>query len=482
MNVGSILNGESPSKSGDVDSKEPVGQRPSLPDLPHRQSINNLLNETPKNRRAGTNPQGSSLPDPQVGSDASETSYPANSDEAEDEDDVDADAEDIDRELAAASTSANAKRSDFLDTELKKLQQLKAARKKPVRYQEPPVWARQWIPPSQQGQGISSSSSEGGPGPAYVGLVGSAGPAAKSVFSREAMVLSDLECLITGVIPPQLTVRTIAEWLYANFVEILLENRQYVELELKFGTLVDKDTGSRIDVGVSTECIYTKTANTRFDMGVHEVGWREMRLFLDELEKNYAEAVRKDPTRPRRKFSLTESNNTDYFYQITERNEKPRKIRISKDNLLSPPRYTAISKQRVSDLFIHNPSSMYDLRLSLLIEFPVDAQNIEPIMKKNKPSLQRGKARASYSHAPTVTRFDFTEVSSPRASKNKAGRAVAEHEKTHELELEIDTYQIFRGFDRVRDGSDTIRFEELVEIFLNNARCLNNRVTKLASK
>lgn len=521
MNVGSILNGDSPqndnpdtSRVSDVDRDETEsrGLRPSLPELHHRQSINNLLNDAPQNgvKAVMGRHDSNAL---QTG-DFSDISV-ARDDDDED-DDVDADAEKIDRELAEASleeereskkkaeqkpeTSAKksesskqkpddgvpkyvVKRNKFLGSELEKLQKLKAEKKKPHRYDHVPIWAQQWVPPSQQGNPTGILPVDGPASSAFTPLARDAAVISqKPVFNHESMVLTDLECLITGVIPPQSTVRTIAEWLYANFVEILLENRQYVELELKFGTIINKTTGSRIDLGVSTECIYTDTSNTRFEMGVHEVGWNDMKSFLDELEKSYADIARKDPTKPRRKFSLTESNNTDYFYQITERNEKPKKIRISKDNLLNPPRHVAISKRRVSDLYIHNPSSMYDLRLSLSIEFPVSDESIEPIMKKNKPSMQRGKKRASYSHAPTVTRFDFTEVSVPRTANNRAGRSVVENEKLFELELEIDTFQIFRGFDRIRDGSDTIRFEELVEIFLNNARCLNNRVTKLASK
>ncbi|KAM9929192.1 hypothetical protein OXX59_001345 [Metschnikowia pulcherrima] len=521
MNVGSILNGDSPqdasantSRFSDVDrdDMESRGSRSSLPELHHRQSINNLLNDAPQNgARAVVARHDSNESQVENAGDLSVPSAPE-----DDDDDVDADAASIDRELAEASLkesreraaktadsgtktpansadsdARNAKngstkessarkpgRSDFLRGELEKLQKLKSEKKKPHRYTEPPIWAQQWIPASQNGSSYNSLESA-----SEASFMPSSEPgSSRPVFNREHMTSSDLECSITGVIPPQSTVRTIAEWLYANFVEISLENRQYVELELKFGTIVSKDTGARIDIGVSTECVYTNTSNTRFEMGVHEVGWTELKNFLEELEKQYAEMARKDPSKPRRKFALTESNNTDYFYQITERNEKPRKIRVSKDNSLSPPRYVAISKRRVSDLYIHNPSSMYDLRLSLSIEFPVSDESIEPIMKKNKPSLQRGKKRASYAHAPTVTRFDFTEVSSPRTTKNKSGRSVVENEKSHELELEIDTFQIFRGFDRVRDGSDAIRFEELVEIFLNNARCLNNRVTKFASK
>lgn len=486
MNVGLILNGDSPQE--DADQK-----RPELP--VQRHSINNLLNDTP-------GPQAQAL---KVLEEAEKSD--------EDDDDVDSDAERLNRELAAQEEESqdgdqpetppvenvekvekaekvenqnkltgpngareSARESSLIGGELQKLSLLKQGKKKPTRYREPPVWAQQWIPPSLQR----------GDGPPDRRLAHSAMPdvkaaAEKSVFNT-AMHSADLECLITGIIPPPLTVRTIAEWLYANFVEISLENRQYVELELKFGTMVLKTTGARLDIGVLSECVYTKALEFRFEMAVHEVGWADMKTFLGDLEKQYQEEVRKQPSRPRRKFAVTESDTTDFFYHTSERNEVPQKIRISKDNMLTPARYVGITKKRLLDLYIHEPSLMYDLRLSLSLELPVNEASIEPTMKKMKPTLQRGKKRTSYTHAPTVTRFDFTEVLKPKHMRNKAGKTIVEHEKLHELELEIDTFQIFRGFDKVRDGSDTIRFEELVEIFLNNARCLNNRVTKLASK
>lgn len=467
MNVGSILNGDLPpddKKQAAAEYSSP--QQPQPPDLHHRHSINDLLNDPPGKAKAK----------------AAKSALPGAEERDVVSDDFSLADDDDDKSVTESETpaktlhTADDRSSSIISSELERLTKLKGKKGKPHRYTEPPVWATQWVPPAQRNQEYPETA----PNPASA--AGAYDISAKPVFDRSTMHSVDLECLITGVIPPQATVRTIAEWLYANFVEILLEDRQRVELELKFGTLVSKETGSRIDIGVSTECIYTKAASFRFEAGVHEVGWEGMKLFLEELEKAYQVEAKKDPSKPRRKFSTTESHDTDYFFQITERNEKPKKIRISKDLQLTPPRLTGIEKERLSDLYIHNPSSMYDLRLSLLIEHPVNELSLEPIMKKNKPTLQRGKKRVSYTHAPTVTRFDFTEVLVPKTMKNKAGKTMVENEKSLELELEIDTFQIFRGFDRIRDGSDSIRFEELVEIFLNNARCLNNRVTKLASE
>lgn len=384
------------------------------------------------------------------------------------------------------------------EKEIATINKLKAKSKgrKPTRYKTPPIWAQEWVP-----QGGHRNGGGGGNGPgaeralhgyadarAAAEAGGNGGPGSvlseKHVFDRSLAFSADLECSITGVIPPPSVVRTVAEWIYANFVEISLENRRHVELELKFGTIIAKATGRRLDIGVSTECIYTRPEDIKFEMGVHEVGWKDMTGFLGELEKAFQDDKKRNnnSNSKGRKFQTLETDDTDLFYQISERNEHPRKVRITKDNTLVPPRYVGIEKRRILDLYIHCPSSMYDLRFSLLFEFPVDENSIEPTMKKYKPVMTRVKKRSSWSHVPTITKFDFTKVSTPKTSRNKAGKTVVESETTHEVELEIDPVEIFRGFDKIRDGSDTIRFEELVEVFLNNARCLNNRVTKLASK
>lgn len=352
--------------------------------------------------------------------------------------------------------------------DLKQLTELKKKKWKPHRYTEPPIWAQEYVSPMNQDklafyqQRPTMSASAGRP-----------------VFDRSSMFSGDLECLITGIIPPQSTVRRVAEWIYANFVEILVENRQYVELELKFGTIVDKTTDKRLALAVSSECIYTDTSSVRYELSIHEAGWRELRAFMDELETQHQEEHRRDPSKPRKKFAITETENTDFFYTHAERNEKPQSIRITKEQLLTPPRYEGIYKRRLSDIHVFNPSSMFDFRLSLSLEIPVPEGSMEPIMKKNKPHLQRHKKRMSFTHAPTVTKFDFTEVAEPKTPRKTGKPNTAA--STYELELEIDTFLIFRGFDKVRDGLDAIRFEELVEVFLNNARCCNNRVTKFAS-
>ncbi|RCK62521.1 mRNA-capping enzyme subunit beta [Candida viswanathii] len=358
---------------------------------------------------------------------------------------------------------------DDQDDDLTKIKKLKQS-KKPRRYETPPIWAQRWIPPNKANQ------EQNGP------IDNSNGSATRlsdrPVFDYTTTRSLDLECSITGVIPPSSLTRTIAEWIYANFANIEDKSKRYVELELKLGKIIDKRTGNRLDLSVVTECIYTDHSNTRFEMEVEEIAWKEIKKYFDELERLYQEDKREKQTT--RKFNMLDSDNTDTFYQLGGKGEHLRKVRISKDNLLSPPRYTAIQKERIADLYIHNPQCMYDLRLSLSLETPVPEGNIETIMSKNQPMMTREKKRTTYTHAPTITQFDLTRVLIPRESKNKAGKKIIQHDIKYEVELEVDTLEIFSAIDKITSGVDNFRLEELVEVYLNNARVLNNRVNKIA--
>lgn len=468
MNVGSILNEDSPPTNDKEDGK-PI--RPELASTHERHSIVNLLND-PSPFVGNKNDENHSL-DEVNDEESDEDSEKIGEEQALKEEDITESTNVHSEQLnAKIKLDSSVTSSGSNEDELTKINKLKSTTK-PKRYSTPPIWAQEWQPqgrktPQFNGQIQNEMSTLSN----------------KQVFDNTSTVSVDLECSITGVIPPPSVTRTIAEWIYANFNEIPDDKRKFVELELKFGTIIDKRQSHRININVLTECIYTDTSSIYFDMGVHEVGWNEMCRFLDDLEKQYQEDLRKtgNSIKPRRKFNTLESDITDTFYQLTNRNEQPKSIRVSKDNMLNPPRYTAINKQRISDLYIHIPSSMYDLRLSLSFEHPIPESNIDSIIKKNVPNLTRIKKRNTWAHRPTVTRFDMTRVLLPREFKNKQGKTIVEQDQSFEVELEVDTFELFNGFDKFKSGADSIRFEELVEIFVNNARCLNNRVTKLANK
>lgn len=456
MNVGSILNNDGPGKGDTTTSASSALNLPvshsSAHITPKRHSIVNLLNDDDKSAKNANrlNKNGA-----QIVSDAQDASTRPSP---------------IPIDGKKSGELLKSEKNETPADELSRLQSLRS-QTKPKRYSQPPIWAQEWMGANAT---APESSSNGSVDVSTTSLSG------KRVFDPSGTTSVDLECSITGVIPPPSVTRTVAEWVYANFTEIPNDQRKNVELEIKFGLIVDKRSGRRIDISVASECVFTDRANTHFDMGVHEVGWRAMSDFLDELERKFQEDARKAPQKTKHKFSRLESDVTDQFYEIKERNAQPKSIRVSTDTLLK--RQWAIHKQRLSDLYIHNPLCMHDLRLSLLYEHPVPETNIESIVSKNQQVLIRLKKRTSWFHRPTVTTFDLTKVQTPRELKNMKGKKIVDQDTTHEVELEMDCPELFAGYDLFKTGADTIRFEELVEVFLNNARCLNNRVTKMANK
>ncbi|KAI3403820.2 CET1 [Candida oxycetoniae] len=379
------------------------------------------------------------------------------------------------------NTNNNNNNYDADDDDLTKIQKLKQSRK-PKRYDTPPIWAQRWFPPHEQ-QNWQQQPDEVGGGSA---MTPTTKISSKPVFNHTTTRYVDLQCSITGVMPPSSVTRTIAEWIYANFANIEDHNRKNVELELKFGKIIDKRTGNRLNLNVTTECIYNNPSNIKFDMEVEEIAWNDVRKLFEELERQHQDEKLKGPqmasNTPKRKFNILESDQTDSFYQIGSKNEQLRRVRVSKDNLLKPARFTAIQKDRIGDLYIHDPKSMYDLRLSLSLETPVPEANIESIITKYAPpQLTREKKRTSWTHTPTISRFDLTRVLVPKEFKNqKSGKKIVNHETKYEIEMEVDALEIFSAIDKITSGTDNFRLEELVEIFLNNSRVINNRVTKLA--
>lgn len=346
---------------------------------------------------------------------------------------------------------------------------------KPRRYDSPPIWAQWYVSPRMRGPVKADSAVAAEPAASVFSN--------KRVFNRATTPSTDLECSISGIIPTPSIVKVVAEWIYANFRDIAESNRKHVELELKFGTIVDKVRGSRINLNVLTECIYSDQLLIHFDMLVAEKAWDEIHRLFAGLEGQYQDELKKAASRlgkPPRKFNTSDEEITDSFYLLGRPGEHPKSVRVSTDKTLNPPRYTAIEKQRLLDLYIHNPASMYDMRLSLSLEIPVAEATFMPLVNKSQPHLVREKKRNTFTHFPTISRFDLTRVLIPRQLKNKDGKLVVTHDKNYEIELEVNTIEMFNAVDKITLGTDLYRFEELVEIFINNGRVINNCVTKLA--
>lgn len=469
MNVGSILNNDSPPKQDDDKSRSS-----STGDIHLRNSIGNILN----NEQDSSSTESKSQSPPLAKASHNDSIVSINNEDFDDLKEEKAEEEDVKSDVLKKNEGNDGEDQSSTKTidELKRLKQLKS-KKKPTRYTTPPIWAQEWIPPNQRHLLDNAATA-----PDSLSTLSD-----KRLFDNSKTQSIDLECSITGVIPSPSITRTIAEWIFANFRDIAEQNHKYVELELKFGTIIDKRKNLRINLNVATECVYTDHSDIKFDMQVEELAWNDLCKYFQVLETSYQDELRKlgasGRNKPKRKFTTLESDITDTIYHVKDgRNEQPKSIRVSKDNNLNPPRYTAIEKHRISSLYVHVPANMYDLRLSLSLEMPIAETAIEQVMARNVPTLIREKKRNSWTHPPTVSQFDLTLVSIPRETKSKSGKKLIERDQNYEVEIEINTPQVFNAIDKFIKNVDPYRFEELVEIFMNNARVLNNRVTSLAYK
>ncbi|GMF08696.1 unnamed protein product [Ambrosiozyma monospora] len=117
----------------------------------------------------------------------------------------------------------------------------------------------------------------------------------------------------------------------------------------------------------------------------------------------------------------------------------------------------SIQKQRIADIILFQPNSLFDLRLSMSVELPFELDDEAYENFKKKVSLKREKDRISFIHQSTFTRFDLTKV-----KQNKQSR--------YELEMELNTPELLKGMRLVSD--DPLYYSDLVQAFLDNGRVI----------
>lgn len=128
-------------------------------------------------------------------------------------------------------------------------------------------------------------------------------------------------------------------------------------------------------------------------------------------------------------------------------NEKDKKL----DGKAKIP-IASIVKVTLSNLHIYSPRDLFDLRISLNVEVPLDRDLVEP-SNPQKQQPDRHKDRMSYTHQ--AYQIDLTMV-------NRA---------TCELEIEVDSTTLTREMDLVVAGQKN-NFVKIVEGLLDNATLL----------
>lgn len=347
--------------------------------------------------------------------------------------------------------SANPERRSATE-ELEKLEKLAKktsdaqynGKRKPKRYSKPPIWATKWVPKFREEQHHQQQQ-----GPHSTGSV-RAGGDPNHISS------------ITGVKPYSDITRRITNWIYAQIHAVPRDQREFLELEVKFGRLWHKQSDRRVHIPVTNECLVEENfvLDCQYQSQMDKEHFERAKKFITNLTK-----LHKD------KFKTMKTDQVDRVYREASRGQIPRFYRLTTDKATG--RLTAnIEKKKLANLHIHCPDLIFDYRLTMSIELP--SHENPDRFQNHTPETERFKKRTSLIHPQTATRIDMTEV--VQKSKSSTQR----NQDTLEMELEIDMPRLLAAFDNLEN--DAFTFEELSETFMDNARIINRELIKPAPK
>ncbi|CDK26336.1 unnamed protein product [Kuraishia capsulata CBS 1993] len=331
-----------------------------------------------------------------------------------------------------------------LDEELKSLGPVGDNEKenlgKPRRYKTKPKWAQDYVPTMK----------------------------AHKSQSLVRPVNSSLEALsITNSIPYDDFIMSVTKWIYANIAKIREDNpdepniANMIELELKVGQLWDEKEDRKLRLPVLSETPISKefyNERCSFRSGITPEQYRDAKEFLGKLADSN--------TKNDRKFIVQKIHEIDKSAVEAVRNSKPVNVRVSFD--YNTKRFSSsIHKEKLSDMFLYFPNSLFDLRLTMALERPVNLNPEALEAFTRKVTLEREKDRLSYFHNATFTRIDLTKIKQTQNSKQI---------RKHELELEINTPELLRAIEIL--PKDSLYYVDLVKTFLDNGRVLARKLSE----
>lgn len=351
-----------------------------------------------------------------------------------------------------------------VSTQIQKLEYLKKKEEieseidgKPKRYRTKPTWAQDFIPVINRATGSS----------APIGINSITNKTLINSISKMSIPS------ITGSIPRNDFNKLVTEWIWANIEGIKQDFTDVpnvtncIELELKLGNIWDKVQDRRIQLPINTECIIATdyvNQDCFFKPGITFENFNETKNFMNKIIKDLTESQQKSKHNDANNKIITENSHViDLIASDSRRNDKPISGRVSLD-IKTKRKTNSISKQRISDLYLYFPNTLFDLRLSLSLELPKELNDAAFENFKKRVSMEREKERISYIHQATFTRFDLTKV---REKSNRVPK--------YELELEINTPELLRSMDNVMD--DPLYFIDLVQAFLDNSRIITRHLS-----
>ena len=176
------------------------------------------------------------------------------------------------------------------DGDIKMTESPSAARKKPTYYAEKPIWAQSCRMlgkklPNKANFVLQHRAHSHVNGSVASKRKGSIHPSPKVARAQPPQpppeptpedILGPWEPSITSVKPLEELAKVMSDFLFMHVIghpdrgEITNRGIQF-EIEAKLGVLIDKDTNSRVQRGVDTECILSDGGRTAFKSGLSEV-------------------------------------------------------------------------------------------------------------------------------------------------------------------------------------------------------------------
>lgn len=305
-----------------------------------------------------------------------------------------------------------------------------AASSKPNKYKNVPTWAQKWKPTIKALQNID-----------------------KKDFKIDNSFLN--------IIPDDDLTKSVQDWVYATIYSISPDLRPLIEMEMKFGLIMDRKTPDRINPPVSSQAVYTEL-DAHMTPNIEQPVFEELKKYMrgiSEVNENSG------------KFSIIESQTTDSLYRVGVATQRPRFLRMSTD--MNTGRVAQfIEKRKIAHLLLFSPKDSYDVKISINLEIPVPETEPPEKYKDQTPLSERGKQRVSFIHNDSCTRIDVTKVEKRSNGRNSPP------DVTHEIELEINTPALLSAFDDI--ATDSKVYASVIRTFLNNGTLIRRKLTSLS--
>ncbi|KAF2254997.1 mRNA triphosphatase CET1 [Trematosphaeria pertusa] len=253
-----------------------------------------------------------------------------------------------------------------------------------------------------------------------------------------------------------------------------------VEIEARWGQIIERNTGQRLRGFHDTECVVKSALlNTSFESTMTMDQHKRMNMYLNgQVQRS------KLPGAERASIDYTHTREIDVFYELDQpaferlppltrelvgASKTRQRIRVTLDQKNGRV-IRQLIKHRIANLEISSPQTEWDYRIGVNIEIqfpgPMDGVPLAQEPGKSLEAMKRHKDRVSYSWLDAF-HLDLTQV-------GQDGR------KNHELELELDPQVLLENGDNVNKKLPNC-FESLINGMMNNLRVLSREITPAAN-